>query len=141
MKEIKSDRELPRDVSELIRNKNAALHRADIYSTCENRSCARALQRKVKAHMKEVRNENWSDLMSEISPSDKAYRGLAEAFKTERAVPTPTLKRTDNFIASDEREKAEYLADSIEHEHVRRVEEKVRHRISLPPKDDLDPIT
>ncbi|GBP19899.1 Probable RNA-directed DNA polymerase from transposon BS [Eumeta japonica] len=26
-------------------------------------------------------------------------------------------------------------------EHVRRVEEEVRHRVSLPPKDDLDPIT
>ncbi|GBP50673.1 hypothetical protein EVAR_34181_1 [Eumeta japonica] len=46
---------------------------------------------------------------------------------------------------------SECLADSIEHqcsdnppydlEHVRRVDEKVRHRVSLPSKDDLDPIT
>ncbi|GBP62762.1 RNA-directed DNA polymerase from mobile element jockey [Eumeta japonica] len=39
-----SDRkELPRDVSELIRAKYAALRRADKYPTCENKSHARAL--------------------------------------------------------------------------------------------------
>ncbi|GBP53944.1 hypothetical protein EVAR_96622_1 [Eumeta japonica] len=86
----KSDRrELPRDVSELIMDKNAALCRAGKYPTCENRSRARALQRKVKARMKKVRNDNWSDLMAEISPSYKAYWGLAKALKTEEAVPTP----------------------------------------------------
>ncbi|GBP90920.1 RNA-directed DNA polymerase from mobile element jockey [Eumeta japonica] len=111
----KSDRkELPRDVIELIRDKNAALRRAGKYPTRENRSRARALQRR------------------ELSPP-------------------PALKRPDNSIAFDDREKAECLADSIEHqcsenppydaEHVRRVEEEVRHRVSLPPKDGLDPIT
>ncbi|GBP70801.1 hypothetical protein EVAR_52928_1 [Eumeta japonica] len=87
--------------------------------------------------------------MSEISPSYKAYRGLA--LKTEGAVPTPALKRPDNAIAFDDRKKAECLADSIEHQcsdnppyaskHIRRVKEEVRHRVSLPPKDDIDPIT
>ncbi|GBP83407.1 hypothetical protein EVAR_63072_1 [Eumeta japonica] len=61
----------------------------------------------------------------------------------QRAVPTPALKRPDNSIAFDDREKADCLADSIEHqcsdnlpydlEYVRRVEEEVRHRVS-PPK-------
>ncbi|GBP48356.1 RNA-directed DNA polymerase from mobile element jockey [Eumeta japonica] len=127
-------KELPR-CQELIRDKNAALRRAGKYPTCENRSRARALQRKVKARMKEVRNENSSDLMSEISPSHKAYWGLAKALKTEGAVPTPALKKPDKSIAFNDREKAECLADSIEHqcsenspydlEHVRRVEEEV----------------
>ncbi|GBP14456.1 hypothetical protein EVAR_7739_1 [Eumeta japonica] len=85
-----SDRkELPRDVSELIRAKNAALCQVDKYPTCKNRLHARALQRKVKAHMDIVRNENWSNLMIEISPSHQACRGLATALKTEEAVPTP----------------------------------------------------
>ncbi|GBP93490.1 RNA-directed DNA polymerase from mobile element jockey [Eumeta japonica] len=148
----KSDRkELPRDVIELIRDKNAALRRAGKYPTRENRSRARALQRRVKARIKEIKNDNWSDLMAEISPSHQAYWRLAKALKTEGAVPTPALKRPDNSIAFDDREKAECLADSIEHqcsenppydaEHVRRVEEEVRHRVSLPPKDGLDPIT
>ncbi|GBP98589.1 Probable RNA-directed DNA polymerase from transposon BS [Eumeta japonica] len=97
----KSDRkELPSDVSELIRAKNAALRRASKYPTCENRSHARALQREVKARMKEVRNENWSDLMSEISPSHRAYWGLAKALKTEGAVPTPALKKPDSLKRS-----------------------------------------
>ncbi|GBP86314.1 hypothetical protein EVAR_58261_1 [Eumeta japonica] len=38
------NRELPRDVSELIRAKNAALQRADKYNMCKNRSHVRALQ-------------------------------------------------------------------------------------------------
>ncbi|GBP22713.1 hypothetical protein EVAR_13994_1 [Eumeta japonica] len=89
--------------------------------------------------------------MSEISFSHKTYWGLAKALKTEGAARTPALKRSDKSIAFDDREKAEYLADSIEHQcsdnppydskHVRRVEEEVRHRVFLPPKDDLDPIT
>ncbi|GBP70802.1 hypothetical protein EVAR_52929_1 [Eumeta japonica] len=53
----KSDRrELPGDVIELIRDKNAAFRGAGKYPSCENRFRARALQRKVKARMKEVRN-------------------------------------------------------------------------------------
>ncbi|GBP44953.1 Probable RNA-directed DNA polymerase from transposon BS [Eumeta japonica] len=100
--------DLPRNVIELIRDKNAALRRAGKYPTCENRSRARTFQ---------------------------------------QAVPTPVLKRPDNSNGFDDREKAECLAVSIERqcsdnppydlEHVRRVEEEVRHRVSLPPKDDL----
>ncbi|GBP43087.1 RNA-directed DNA polymerase from mobile element jockey [Eumeta japonica] len=128
----KSDRrKLPRDVSEVIKAKNAILRRAGKYPTCENKSHAHALQ--------------------QISPSHQAYWGLVKALKTEGAVPTPALRKPDKFIAFDDREKARCLADSMEHqcsenppydlEHVRRVEEEVRHRVSLPPKDDLDPIT
>ncbi|GBP61468.1 hypothetical protein EVAR_34704_1 [Eumeta japonica] len=70
----KSDRrELPRDVIELIRDKNTALHRAGKYPTCKNRSHVRTLQCKVKARMKEFRNDDWSDLTSKILPSHKAY--------------------------------------------------------------------
>ncbi|GBP86426.1 hypothetical protein EVAR_61125_1 [Eumeta japonica] len=53
---------------------------------------------KVKAHMKEVRNENWSKLMAEISPNHKAYRGLVKDLKTEGAVPTSALK--DRIVLS-----------------------------------------
>ncbi|GBP07435.1 Probable RNA-directed DNA polymerase from transposon X-element [Eumeta japonica] len=71
-----SDRkELPRDVKKLIRAQNAALRRASKYPTCENRSHARALQRKVRDRMQEE------------------------------------------------------------------IEEEDRRRVSLPPKDDLNPIT
>ncbi|GBP17989.1 Nucleic-acid-binding protein from transposon X-element [Eumeta japonica] len=62
------------------------------------------------------------------------------------------VRKPDKSVAFDDRENAECLADSIESarhsenppydlEHVRRMEEDVRHRVSLPPKDDLDPIT
>ncbi|GBP24886.1 Probable RNA-directed DNA polymerase from transposon BS [Eumeta japonica] len=46
-------KELPRDVKELIRAKNAALRRASKYHTCENRSHARTLQPKVRDRMQE----------------------------------------------------------------------------------------
>ncbi|GBP89778.1 Probable RNA-directed DNA polymerase from transposon BS [Eumeta japonica] len=125
-----SDRkEMPRDAKELIRAKNAALRRASKYRTCENRSHARNLQRKVRDRVQEVKNDNWSDLMVEIKPSHQAFWGLAKALKTEKAVPTPALRKLDNSIAFDDREKAEW------------VEEEVRRRVILPPKDDLDPIT
>ncbi|GBP51112.1 hypothetical protein EVAR_31837_1 [Eumeta japonica] len=116
----KPDRkEPPRDVSELIRAKNAALLRANKYPTCKNRSHTHTLQPK--------------------------------ALKMEGAVPTPALKRPNKSIAFDNRGNVECLADSIEHqcsenpsydsEYVSKVDEKVRHRVSLQPKDDLDSIT
>ncbi|GBO98983.1 hypothetical protein EVAR_367_1 [Eumeta japonica] len=121
-------KKLPRDVNELIRAKNAALKKASKYPMCENRSYTRVFQRKVKARMQEVRNDNWSDLMVESSPSHKAYWRLAKALKTEGASPNPALREPDNSIAFDDQEKAE-------------VEEEVRRRVSLLPKDDLNPIT
>ncbi|GBP80762.1 hypothetical protein EVAR_56608_1 [Eumeta japonica] len=36
------------------------------------------------------------------------------ALKTEESAPIPALTKPDNYIAFDNREKAEYLADSIE---------------------------
>ncbi|GBP34200.1 RNA-directed DNA polymerase from mobile element jockey [Eumeta japonica] len=74
-------------------------------------------------------------------PVIKAYWGLAKALKTEGAVPNPALKKPDKSIAFDNREKAEFLADSIvqqctenppyDSKHVRRVEEEVRQKVSL----------
>ncbi|GBP67571.1 hypothetical protein EVAR_98625_1 [Eumeta japonica] len=138
----KSDRrELPGDIIELIRDKNAALHRARKYLICENRSHTRALQLKVKARIKEVWHENWSNLIVEISPSHQAYWRLAKALKTDGAIPIPALRKPDRSIAFDDREKT-VLADSFEQqctenppydsEHVHKVEEEVRHRVSHP---------
>ncbi|GBP93401.1 hypothetical protein EVAR_44111_1 [Eumeta japonica] len=129
------------------------------YPTCENRSHARELQRKVKARKQEVRNDNWSDLMVNITLSHQAYWELAKALKIEGYVPTPALRKSDNSIAVDNQEKGECLANSIEqqcsdyppqrlrthththtHTHIHRVEEEVHHRVSLLPEDDLEPI-
>ncbi|GBP82285.1 hypothetical protein EVAR_86639_1 [Eumeta japonica] len=52
-----SRRKLPEDVRVLLKAKNAAMRRASAYPTCENRSCARALQRKVKARMQEFKTK------------------------------------------------------------------------------------
>ncbi|GBP66103.1 RNA-directed DNA polymerase from mobile element jockey [Eumeta japonica] len=38
-------------------------------------------------------------------PTHKAFWGLAKALKTEKAVPTPALRKLDNSIAFDDREK------------------------------------
>ncbi|GBP86551.1 RNA-directed DNA polymerase from mobile element jockey [Eumeta japonica] len=62
-----SRRKLPEDVRVLLRAKNAAMRRASAYPTCENRSCARALQRKVKARIQEFKNDKWSTLMAVLS--------------------------------------------------------------------------
>ncbi|GBP47613.1 hypothetical protein EVAR_30327_1 [Eumeta japonica] len=109
--------------------------------------------------MQEVRNYNWSGLMVNITPSHQAYRRLAKAFKTEGYVLSPALRKSDNTIAFDDREKAECLTDIIEQQcsdnpshdlkhiaclkarDIHKVEEEVRHRVSLLPEDDLVGVT
>ncbi|GBP82550.1 Probable RNA-directed DNA polymerase from transposon BS [Eumeta japonica] len=132
-------RKLPEDVRVLLKAKNAAMRRASAYPTCENRSCARALQRKVKARIQESKNDKWSTLIEEITSSHQAYWKLAKALKS------------DGHLPFDDREKAECLADSIEQQcsnnsihdaaHSLRIEEEVRMKISLEPKDDLAPVS
>ncbi|GBP61825.1 RNA-directed DNA polymerase from mobile element jockey [Eumeta japonica] len=107
-------RKFPPDILELIRAKNAVLRRASAYPTSEYRSTARALQREVKARVREFRNESWSDLMEEIKPSHKAFWAVTQALKTEGYTPIPPLKKPDNSVAIDDAEIAECLADSIE---------------------------
>ncbi|GBP89701.1 Probable RNA-directed DNA polymerase from transposon X-element [Eumeta japonica] len=122
-------RKFPPDILELIRAKNAALRRASAYPTPEYRSRARALQREVKARVREFRNESWSDLMEEIKPSHKAFWAVTKALKTEGYTPIPPLKKPDNSVAIDDAE----IAD--------RIEEEVLQKTSLEPKDDLAPVS
>ncbi|GBP27747.1 hypothetical protein EVAR_82796_1 [Eumeta japonica] len=75
--------------SRIDKSKNAALRRASAYPTPEYRSRARALQREVKARVREFRNESWSDLMEEIKPSHKAFWAVTKALKTEDIPYTP----------------------------------------------------
>ncbi|GBP00538.1 Probable RNA-directed DNA polymerase from transposon BS [Eumeta japonica] len=113
---------------------------------------ARALQREVKARVREFRNESWSDLMEEIKPSHKAFWAVTKALKTVGYTPIPPLKKPDNSVAIDDAEIAECLADSIETQcshaspphdiaHISRIEEEVLQNTSLEPKDDLAPVS
>ncbi|GBP59013.1 hypothetical protein EVAR_15014_1 [Eumeta japonica] len=52
------NRKLPAYVLELLRAKNAALRRASAYPAAEYRIRARALQRRVRARIQEIRNVN-----------------------------------------------------------------------------------
>ncbi|GBP87629.1 hypothetical protein EVAR_99953_1 [Eumeta japonica] len=64
--------------------------------------------------MQEVRNDNWSDLMLNITPSYQAYWGLTKVLKTKGWVPTHAFRKSNNSTAFDYRKKPECLADSIE---------------------------
>ncbi|GBP52839.1 hypothetical protein EVAR_39002_1 [Eumeta japonica] len=90
--------------------------------------------------------------MEEITPTHKVYWQVAKALKSDGYEPVPALKNSDNTLAFVDREKAECLANSIERQcshtspphdplHTSRIEEKVRQKVSLDPKDDLDPVT
>ncbi|GBP41388.1 hypothetical protein EVAR_84732_1 [Eumeta japonica] len=94
------------------KRKNAALHRASAYPTAQYKS--RALQHRASTRIPEVRNENWSDIMKEITPMHKAFWIVNKALKSEAYIPVPPFKRLDNYIALDDAEIAECLADSIE---------------------------
>ncbi|GBP41483.1 Probable RNA-directed DNA polymerase from transposon BS [Eumeta japonica] len=88
--------------------------------------------------------------MVEIKLSHKAFWGLAKALKTEKAVPTPALRKRDNSIAFDDREKAECLQTALNNNAQKTPRLTLNMlggwtrrfvAVSLPPKDDLDPIT
>ncbi|GBP78989.1 Probable RNA-directed DNA polymerase from transposon BS [Eumeta japonica] len=145
-------RKLPADALELLRAKNAALRLSYAYPSRENRSRARALQRRVRAPMIEVKNEEWSNLMEDISRTHKAFWKVTKALKSEGYLPTPPLKIPDSSLAVDDQEKAECIADSIElqcshtlpshdTQYISLIEEEVRQRTSLDPLDDLSPVS
>ncbi|GBP16352.1 hypothetical protein EVAR_9943_1 [Eumeta japonica] len=132
-------------------DKTAALRRASAYPTAEHRSRARALQRRMRTRVKEVRNEKWSDLMEKITPLHKAFWKVTKALKTKRFIPVPPIKKPDNSVAQDDAEIAKCLADSIDsqcshssppHEiaHIKHIEEKFQNKTSLEAKDDLPPV-
>ncbi|GBP54804.1 RNA-directed DNA polymerase from mobile element jockey [Eumeta japonica] len=88
--------------------------------------------------------------MEEITSTYKAYRQVDKALKSDGYEPVPALKNPDNTLAFEDREKL-CLANSIERQcshtcpphyplHTCRVEEKVCKKVSLDPKDDLDPV-
>ncbi|GBP88003.1 hypothetical protein EVAR_60008_1 [Eumeta japonica] len=75
-------RKLLADVLELLRAKNVSLRNAYAYPSRENRSRARALQHRVRARMMDVKNEKWSNLMEDTTPSHQSFWKLTKAFKT-----------------------------------------------------------
>ncbi|GBP46183.1 hypothetical protein EVAR_24590_1 [Eumeta japonica] len=71
---VNSDHQkLPADVCKLLRAKNATLRCVSAYTTPVNRSHARVFQRKVRARVWKVHNDNWSALIEEITPTHKDY--------------------------------------------------------------------
>ncbi|GBP65551.1 RNA-directed DNA polymerase from mobile element jockey [Eumeta japonica] len=119
---------------------------------CRTQSRVRTLQRRVRARVEEVRNENWSDLMEEITPSHKAFSKVTKVLQTEGNIPIPPLKKPDNSVALDDAEIAEYLSDSIESQcsqasppqdiaHIQHIEEEVQNKASLELKNDLPPMS
>ncbi|GBP71469.1 Probable RNA-directed DNA polymerase from transposon X-element [Eumeta japonica] len=96
-------RKFPPDVLDLMRAKNTALHRASAYPTPKYRSRARALQREVRAHVQEFRNESWSDFQEEIVPTLKAFWKVTKALKTEEYIPVPPLKRKPHDLPASYR--------------------------------------
>ncbi|GBP24721.1 Probable RNA-directed DNA polymerase from transposon BS [Eumeta japonica] len=141
-------RGLPADVRELIRAKNAALRHASAYLTPEYSASPPTRSEGVR----EVKNDNWSTLMEQITPNHKAYWAVAKALKFDVCVAVPAFKKPDNNLAFDHQEKAEYIVDSIElqwslnpvpldFEHVNSVENEVFRRSLLPTKDDLPSVS
>ncbi|GBP32882.1 hypothetical protein EVAR_81672_1 [Eumeta japonica] len=145
-------RKLPPDILELIRAKNATLHRASTYPTPAYRSRVRALQSEVRICVQEFRNENWNDLVEEITPSHKAFWKVTKALKTEGFFPIPLFEIPDSSVALDDTEIAKCLAESIESQcshtspshniaHINHIEEEVQHKASFETKDDLPPVS
>ncbi|GBP19715.1 hypothetical protein EVAR_8875_1 [Eumeta japonica] len=93
-------------------------------------------------------------LTDEINHSTGVHhpRLLVKALNSKGYEPTPALKKPDNIVVLDDRDIAECLANSLHQqcshtsspydpEHVHRIKEEVRQKISLDPKNDLDPVS
>ncbi|GBP10581.1 hypothetical protein EVAR_69948_1 [Eumeta japonica] len=102
--------------------------------------------------MIEVKNEEWSNLMEDISPTHQAFWKVTRILKSEGYLPTPPWKKPDSSLAVDDQEKAKYIADNIElqcshtlpphdSQHITLIEEEVHHKTSLDPLDDLFPVS
>ncbi|GBP23144.1 hypothetical protein EVAR_13165_1 [Eumeta japonica] len=90
-------RKLPADALEMLKAKNAALHHAYAYLTRENKTRARALQLSVKARIMQVKNEEWSYLMEDITLTHQA---VTKCFKTKKktvAVFSDVVKAFDRI--------------------------------------------
>ncbi|GBP56387.1 Probable RNA-directed DNA polymerase from transposon BS [Eumeta japonica] len=111
---------LPADVQELVRAKNAALRRASAYPTTEYRSTARALQRRVRARVQQLRIEGWLDFEEEIAPSD-----------------TLALKNREKAKCTANDDEVRCLHTSLSHnaEHVPHIDEEVCYRAIFESKD------
>ncbi|GBP00463.1 Probable RNA-directed DNA polymerase from transposon BS [Eumeta japonica] len=132
-------RKLLADVLELMRSKDAPLRRPSVYPTTKYRSRARAFQHRVRARVQDVLNENWKDLIKEITPT----------YKTEGI--EYLLLKPNNIVALGDAEIAECLADRIEcqcshayplHDaHSQRIDEEIQNKTSLELKDNLPSVS
>ncbi|GBP03192.1 Probable RNA-directed DNA polymerase from transposon BS [Eumeta japonica] len=102
--------------------------------------------------MLEVKNEEWRNLMEDITTSHETFWKLTKALKSEGYLPTPPHKKPDSSLAVDDLEKAECLADSLELQYshtipsndshyITRIDKEIRHKTSLEPRDDLSPVS
>ncbi|GBP80884.1 hypothetical protein EVAR_52188_1 [Eumeta japonica] len=98
--------------SRIDKSKNAALRRASAYPTPEYRSRARALQREVKARVREFEMRVGATSWRKSNHPTKRFGQLPKRSKP-RIYPIPHSK-PDNSVAIDDAEIAECLADSIE---------------------------
>lgn len=139
---------LPPEVRELLRAKNAATRAYDNYPSEPNRTRLRALQRDVKRTIAEFRQTRWDSLMGEISPSHQSYWRMARALKSDTVTDMPPLVRVNQPPAFHDEDKAECLADSLESqcspstlpvdtEHLNAINREVERRTSLPPVESL----
>ncbi|GBP78854.1 Probable RNA-directed DNA polymerase from transposon BS [Eumeta japonica] len=132
-------RKFPPDILELIRAKTQ-LCRASAYPTPEYRSRAPALQREVKARVRESEMRVGATSWRKLNHPTKRFGQLPKRSKPRDIPYTPTQK-PDNSVAIDDAEIAECLADSIETQcsrfpphdiaHISRIEEEEAEVIGI----------
>ncbi|GBP88871.1 hypothetical protein EVAR_63893_1 [Eumeta japonica] len=97
--DVRDHQKLLSDALELLREKNAALRHSNAYPTAENKCRMRTLQCRVMVRMMKVKNKEWSNVMKEITPTHKGFWKATKALKSKGYLPTPSLKKPDNFLA------------------------------------------
>ncbi|CAB3230818.1 unnamed protein product [Arctia plantaginis] len=147
---------LPDDVRELLRQKNAAVRAYDPYPCEDYRMRLRTLERAVKTRMSEMRQSRWDSTL-DLEPTHLAFWQLSRALKKDVVTTMPPLKRPNLLPAFDDIKKSECLADSLElpctlstiHSNPNltvEIDTEVERRASLPlppttDEQDLKPVS
>ncbi|GBP77825.1 Probable RNA-directed DNA polymerase from transposon BS [Eumeta japonica] len=113
----------PRREENSIRS-SCMLHSTHIRTVIEDSSWTVPANSDRKELPRDVRELIKAKTLLCVERANTLHVTIAKALKTEKAVPTPALKKLDNSIAFDDR----------------RAEEELRRKVSFPPKDDLHPI-
>ncbi|KAL1129807.1 hypothetical protein AAG570_012751 [Ranatra chinensis] len=138
--------ELPREIVELIKLKNAVRRRWQSQRSGEYKKMMNQLQRTVRDKIAEWKTERWNKMLRNTTTRDNTFWNLLRRFNRQCGRTNPTF-RDGSEVASTNPEKATLLAKYFSANNqsttrgnrsfVERVDAQVRRMLTAPPESYL----